>query len=34
MPTGAPVGNRRNWRVATPPQDAILPHNQPYIIAA
>jgi hypothetical protein len=34
MASCAPVGYRRNWRVANPPQDAILPHNQPYIIAA
>jgi hypothetical protein len=27
MASGAAVGYRRNWRIANPPQDAILPHN-------
>jgi hypothetical protein len=26
MASSAAAGNRRNWRIANPPQDTILPH--------
>ena len=29
----APVCYRRNWRVANPPQDTILPHTDVYFSA-